>query len=142
MPSFPSFVVAVRPRADRARRRWRLIRARASRRLRHLLLVPLVRGSTAVYFAATALVGFEGVEVIFGTFLLAPEFVPVALGVLAMIWLLRSRADRVRRRLRLAALRLRRRRDPLGCGGRGAALRSSGRCPQTGVVRVRRRRKQ
>ncbi|UUT36028.1 hypothetical protein [Microbacterium elymi] len=61
---------------------------------------------------AAAVVGFEGLEALLGTFLLAPELLPFALLALAAYWVLHERIGRGIRRLRAVsrARRLRRRR--------------------------------
>lgn len=75
--------------------------------MRHLFLVPLVRGYTWAYFGASALIGFEGIEIVFGVFILAPEVIPFVLLLLGLTWAAKSRAVRTYRLLRL---RLHRRR--------------------------------
>ena len=103
MPVLPS--PSVPP--SRRRRMSRLIRyarLRVAVRLRRLTLVPMVRAGTAVYFAAAALIGFEGIEVLLGAFVLGPELVPLALVALAAVWY----ARREGRRLRLLVLLARR----------------------------------
>ncbi|MBS1907604.1 MAG: hypothetical protein JST33_13785 [Actinobacteria bacterium] len=58
-----------------------------------------------IYLAAAALVGFEGLEVLFGTMLLAPELVPFVLLMLALIWTIKKHGTWIRRRIALARRR-------------------------------------
>ncbi|PZE29760.1 hypothetical protein DEI86_00160 [Curtobacterium sp. MCBD17_028] len=62
-----------------------------------------------VWFAAASFVGFEMFDMIFGTFLLAPELLPVVLIGLAFAWYFRETLSRtkgsIRVRLRLARMR-------------------------------------
>jgi len=61
------------------------------------------------WIAAGSLVGFEVLDVLFGTFVLAPELVPLVILALALAWLFRSRlrraSSRVRARWRLARMK-------------------------------------
>lgn len=66
------------------------------------MVVPMVRAGTVVYFAAAAVIGFEGIEVLLGAFVLGPELVPFALVALAAVWFARREARRLRLLLRLA----------------------------------------
>ena len=43
------------------------------------------------WVAAASLIGFEGLELVFGSLLLAPEFLPLVILALAVVWLLRER---------------------------------------------------
>jgi hypothetical protein len=52
------------------------------------------------WIAAGSLVGFEVLDVLFGSFVLAPEIVPLVLLALALAWLFRERLRRARSRLR------------------------------------------
>jgi hypothetical protein len=76
------------------------------RRLRRSTLL-LWRFSTWVWLAAGALVGFEVLELVLTGLLAAPEFVPLLLLVLALIWLFRRGIRRTALRLRLVARRFR-----------------------------------
>lgn len=61
--------------------------------------------------AAFSFIGIEMFEVVFGTFLLAPELLPLALLGFAAAWYFREQLAAVRRRLRIAVrLAVRRRR--------------------------------
>lgn len=95
-----------RPRPLRVTR-YRLRRARV--RTSTALLRISVRVDTWIYLAAAGLVGFEGLEVLFGSFLLVPEFVPLILLLLALVWAVKHHGRRWSRRLRLAWRRARRR---------------------------------
>ncbi|MEH0109687.1 hypothetical protein V6N00_08200 [Tersicoccus sp. MR15.9] len=66
-----------------------------------------------VWFAAGSLIGFEAFEILFGSFALAPELLPVAVLGLALAWFFRGRLRRAWRRVR-AYRRLRRMRRRLG----------------------------
>jgi hypothetical protein len=79
---------------------WRRLHTRAS----------LFSGWTWV--AAGSLIGFEMLDIVFGAFILAPEFLPLVIVALALIWLFRDRLRRARLRLRvqLRLARMRRRR--------------------------------
>ncbi|PCN49577.1 hypothetical protein Csp2054_01110 [Curtobacterium sp. 'Ferrero'] len=92
--------------AARPFRHARHVRARL-RRVRRRLEARLVRFSGWVWVAAVSLVGIEVFEVVFGTFVLAPEFLPVALIVMALAYVFRERLRRVRRRV-VVCLRSRR----------------------------------
>lgn len=61
------------------------------------------------WVAAGSLVGFEMLDVIFGTFALAPELLPLVILCLALAWLFRRRLRRAwaRLRARLRVLRIR-----------------------------------
>ncbi|MFE6736723.1 hypothetical protein [Microbacterium sp. NPDC057650] len=100
-------VLFVPVRLPRPLRRVRLVLLRQRSRWRHRMLLSMVRTSTWIYFAAAGVIGFGGLEVMFGAFLIAPELLPFALAALALVWVLR----RERRRVRLGVLRLRRRRS-------------------------------
>jgi hypothetical protein len=97
------------------RRRVRLVRARV-RRVHSRAARLLVVSSGWVWVAAASLVGFEMFEVIVGTFLLAPELLPVALVGLALAWYFRTTLRRtavsIRVRLRLARMRRHARVEP------------------------------
>ncbi len=90
-------------------RRARLVRARL-RRVRRRIEARLVLFSGWVWVAAVSLVGIEVFEVVFGTFVLAPELLPVALVVMALASLFRERLRHARRRVvvRVRAARARR----------------------------------
>jgi len=94
-----------RPRS-RARRRIALARSRVRRRVRRLTRRLLVLGGWT-WLAAGSLVGFEVLEMLFGTLALAPEFIPLLVIGLAGAWFLRDRLRRLARRLRLLLLRRR-----------------------------------
>jgi hypothetical protein len=88
----------------------RLGRLRARRRFMRWTL-PLWRVNTWMLLAAAALVGFEGLELLLGMFLLAPEVLPLVLLALAVYGACRKHAGRGIRRLRTrmrASRRLRR----------------------------------
>ncbi len=61
------------------------------------------------WVAAGSLVGFEMLDLIFGTFLFAPELLPLLILGLALVWYFRDRLRRswrrARARIRLARLR-------------------------------------
>jgi len=83
--------------------RYRRVRRRISRRF------TLFTGW--VWVAAFSFIGIEMFEVVFGTFLLAPELLPLALVGFAACWYFREQLTSARRRFRLAArLAVRRRR--------------------------------
>lgn len=89
-------------------RTLRLIRYRFRRmivRTSTALLRVTIRLDTWIYLAATGLIGFEGLEVLFGTFLMAPEFVPLVLLALALVWAAKHHGRRVGRLTRLYARR-------------------------------------
>lgn len=98
-------VLFVPARLPSSLRRIRLVVLRLRSRWRHRVLLSLVRASTWIYVAAAGVIGFGGLEVMFGAFLVAPELLPFAVAALALVWVLR----REWRRLRLRMLRLRRR---------------------------------
>jgi len=85
-----------------------MLRARHRARL---WAAPLWRLNTWMILGAAAVVGFEGLEALLGTFLMAPELLPLMLLALAVYWVFRERIvrrlSRVRRRWR-AHRRLRR----------------------------------
>ncbi len=81
---------------------WRLAR-RLSRRV--AMRATLFGGW--VWFAAGSLIGFEAFDIIFGTFALAPELLPVVILGLALTWYFRGQVRRVSTRAR-AYRRLRR----------------------------------
>jgi hypothetical protein len=94
--------------------RWfRLMRARV-RRIRSRSARLLMVSSGWVWVAAASLVGFEMFEVVVGTFLLAPELLPVVLIGLASAWYFRAALRRTTRwvRVRLRLARLHRRDRP------------------------------
>ncbi len=95
------------------RLRWlRLIRYRLRRakvRVSSALLRVTVRMDTWIYLAAAGLIGFEGLEVLLGSFLLMPEFVPLILLLLALLWAVKHHARRWSRLMRLARRRAGRR---------------------------------
>lgn len=70
----------------RARRRWRS------------LLIHLTLFSGWTWVAAGSLIGFEMLEIVFGAFILAPEFLPLAVLALACVWFIRERIRDRRRR--------------------------------------------
>jgi len=70
--------------------RLRLFRARV-RRARHAVSRRLILFSAWVWIAAISLVGVEMLDVVFGTFVLAPEFLPVVLLAFAVVWWFRER---------------------------------------------------
>jgi len=98
--------------SSRPFRLFHLWRLRARRRLQ-LWAVPLWRLNTWMLLAAAALIGFEGLEVLLGAFLMAPELFPLVLLALAVFWALRNGAGRGIRRLRMR-LRARRRLHRMG----------------------------
>ncbi|WP_029145556.1 hypothetical protein [Microbacterium luticocti] len=73
---------------------------RTRRRVR-LWAAPLWRLNTWMLLGAAAVVGFEGLEALLGTFLMAPELLPFALLALALYWVFRERVVRGVRRLRI-----------------------------------------
>lgn len=109
----------VRP-PRRQPRPMRLVRyhvRRAIVRTSEALLRFMVGIDSWIYLAAAGLVGFEGLEVLFGSFLFAPEFVPLILLLLALIWAVRHHGPRsiplIRRMLRRTRLRDRAHEDRL-----------------------------
>ncbi len=96
--------------AARARtlRLIRLARARWRRRWSRLIW-PLWRAHAGIWLAASALVGFEALEVLLGGMILMPELVPLLLVGLAAAWLVRSGSQRAVRVARLQARLIRRR---------------------------------
>jgi hypothetical protein len=58
------------------------------------------------WIAAGSLIGFEMLDLVFGTFVLAPELVPLVILCLALVWYFRRRLRRAWSRLR-ARIRLR-----------------------------------
>ena len=119
MPEFDTFPSAHNdsngtrsPKVPRDRstpwRRARLVRARY-RLVRWHIVRRLALFSGWVWVAAISLVGFEMFEVIFGAFLLAPEFLPLVIIAFALAWVFRERVRRlrlvVRVRVRLARAR-------------------------------------
>jgi hypothetical protein len=60
---------------------------------------PVYRFGTWMFFAAGALVGFEVLDVVFGSLLFGPEAIPVILLVLALVWAAREGIRMLRRRL-------------------------------------------
>ena len=93
---------------SRAWREVRLLRARC-RLARWRVTRRLTLFSGWVWVAAISLVGFEAFEVIFGAFLLTPEFLPLVLVAFALAWVFRERLRRwrllIRVRVRLARVR-------------------------------------
>jgi hypothetical protein len=81
------------------RRKTRLVLARA-RRDRHRFVWRLMLFSGWVWIAAVSFVGIEMFEVIFGTFVLAPEILPLVLIGLACAWFFRDRLRRLWARVR------------------------------------------
>ncbi len=81
------------------------LRTRA-RRLRERSTTRLILFSGWTWVAAGSLVGFEMLDLLFGTFVLAPELLPLAILALACVWYFRTRLrrawSRARARLRLA----------------------------------------
>lgn len=68
--------------------RFQLIRARrAYRKVNNRLM--LLSGWTWV--AAGSLVGFEMLDILFGALILAPEFLPLVIIMLALIWVFREK---------------------------------------------------
>ncbi len=49
------------------------------------------------WVAAASLVGFETFDFLFGAFVLAPEFLPLVIIALALIWYFRDRIRRTRK---------------------------------------------
>lgn len=99
------------PRRRRTlRRKSRLLVARL-RRGRWRITRRLVLFSGWIWVGAVSLVGFEMFDIVFGTFLLAPEFLPIVLTFMALAWYFRERLKPVWARLlvRLRLLRGRRR---------------------------------
>ena len=91
-------------------RQLRLLRLHALRmrvRVSNAILRSAVRMDVWIYLAAAALVGFEGLEVLFGALLLAPELVPFVLLTLALIWTMKKHGRWIRRRIALARRRRR-----------------------------------
>jgi len=80
---------------------------RARRRAR-LWAAPLWRFNTWMILGAAAVVGFEGLEALLGTFLMAPELLPFMLLALAVYWVFRERIVGGTRRLRRRARAYRR----------------------------------
>lgn len=74
---------------------WRLAR-QAYRRL--AIRATLFGGW--VWFAAGSLIGFEAFDIVFGTFVLAPELLPLVILGLAVTWYLRGQVRRVSTRAR------------------------------------------
>lgn len=82
---------------SRFRRSVRLWVLRARRILRNWSIrITLFTGWTWV--AAVSLIGFESLEIVFGSFILAPEFLPLAILTLAGIWYVRERIRGATRR--------------------------------------------
>jgi len=83
------------------------------RRLRYRIGRRMTVFSGWVWVAAISFVGVEMFDIVFGAFLLAPEFLPVVLIGLAVAWYfreaLRAMSHSFRVRLRLVRSRLRRR---------------------------------
>lgn len=94
-----------RPRS-RFRRSAALTRARLRRRARRIARRLILLGGWT-WLAAGSLVGFEVLEMLFGTLALAPEFIPLLVVALAVAWYFRDRLRRAARRLRLLLLWLR-----------------------------------
>jgi len=63
------------------------------------------------WVAAGSLVGFELLDLLFGSFLYAPELLPLVILALALVWYFRERlragAERIRWRIRLSRFRRR-----------------------------------
>jgi hypothetical protein len=55
------------------------------------------------WVAAGSLLGFEMLDVVLGSFLLAPELLPLVILALAIVWLFRERLLHLRRHLAAAA---------------------------------------
>ncbi len=95
--------------AQHRRRPWRRAGLRVRRLIRtlHRRLV-LLSGWTWV--AAGSLIGFEAFDILFLSFALAPELIPLAVLALALYWFARERVRALRRRIRvqLRAARVRR----------------------------------
>lgn len=84
--------------SSRPLRLFRLWMLRTTRRLRWWA-APLWRLNTWMILGAAAVVGFEGLEALLGTFLLAPELLPFALLAIAVYWVFRDRLGRLLRRV-------------------------------------------
>ena len=100
------------PRRRSPLRRRALVLVVIGRRMHRRSSRRLVLLSGWVWIAAISLVGVEMFDVVFGTFLLAPELLPVVLIGLACAWYFRAALRRAERalRVRLRLLRARRRR--------------------------------
>lgn len=91
-------------------RQLRLLRLHTLRmrvRASNAILRSAVRMDVWIYLAAATLVGFEGLEVLFGAMLVAPELLPFVLFALALIWTMKKRGRWIRRRIALARRRRR-----------------------------------
>jgi hypothetical protein len=80
---------------------------RLARRISRRLAMRATLFGGWVWFAAGSLVGFEAFDIIFGTFALAPELIPIVILGLALTWYFRGQVQRVSTRAR-AYRRLRR----------------------------------
>ena len=89
-----------------ALRRVKLLRLRTCRAARRLGMRVTLFGGW-VWFAAGSLIGFEAFDILFGTFALAPEMLPLVIFGLAMTWYFRGHLRRTWTRAR-AYRRLRR----------------------------------
>ena len=119
LPVDPESVMPVLPPPRVRPRLLRLIRYRClrfRRRCADAALRHAVRMEVWIYLAAGALLGFEGLEALLGTMLIAPELVPLVLLALAVVWTAKRRGRWFLRRIALA----RRRRRIRGAGRSGA----------------------
>ncbi|GGC81480.1 hypothetical protein GCM10011512_05210 [Tersicoccus solisilvae] len=84
-----------------------------ARRLYRRVAVRVTLFGGWVWFAAGSLIGFEAFEILFGSFALAPECLPVVILGLALTWYFRSHLRRSWRRIRAyrRIKRMRRRRS-------------------------------
>ncbi len=89
-----------------ALRRLELLCRLVPRLCRHMAMRATLFGGW-VWFAAGSLVGFEAFDIIFGTFALAPELLPLVILGLALTWYFRGKFRRFSKRAR-AYRRLRR----------------------------------
>jgi hypothetical protein len=103
-----SFIAPPPSRHPRVLRHARLALLHARRFARGVIVrLTLLGGWT--WIAAISLVGFETFDVLFLSFALAPEFLPLVIVGLAVIWFLRERIRAVWSRVRLRRSRVRRR---------------------------------
>ncbi|MCB5281499.1 hypothetical protein BJQ89_01244 [Arthrobacter sp. ES1] len=89
-----------------AHRRLGLLWQLARRAFRQVTMRATLFGGW-VWFAAGSLIGFEAFDIVFGTFALAPELLPLVILGLALTWYFRGQIRRVSTRAR-AYRRLRR----------------------------------
>jgi hypothetical protein len=71
------------------------------RRLILRLYSRLLMLSGWTWVAAGSVIGFEAFDILFMSFALAPEFLPLAIIALALYWLMRERMLAVRKRIRV-----------------------------------------